>query len=145
MIVTTGETIAAVGAKAATIAGMAIDNDFGPGDAAASIFGFVAGAAAGAITGSINGATVGSHEARVRPIIAVMTLTPIPSWASTANGIIADYSHAWTKQEEPVIAPGSLPRSAGAGLPVADCGGALPLAAASLSGANPLGGSSIGN
>jgi len=39
-------------------------NHFGPGDAAASIFGFVAGAAAGAITGSINGANYGSHEAR---------------------------------------------------------------------------------
>lgn len=39
-------------------------DSFGPEDAAASIFGFVAGAAAGAITGSINGATYGSHEAR---------------------------------------------------------------------------------
>lgn len=44
--------------------------DFGPDDAAATIFGFVAGAAAGAITGSINGAAGGSHvaacEARYR-------------------------------------------------------------------------------
>ena len=40
-------------------------NNFGPDDAAASIFGFIAGAAAGAITGSINGgANYGSHEAR---------------------------------------------------------------------------------
>jgi hypothetical protein len=38
-------------------------HDFGPGDAAAAIFGFAAGAAAGAITGSINGASAGSHEA----------------------------------------------------------------------------------
>lgn len=37
---------------------------FGPEDAAASIFGFVAGAAAGAITGSINGGAGGSHVAR---------------------------------------------------------------------------------
>jgi hypothetical protein len=37
---------------------------FGPEDAAASVFGFIAGAAAGAITGSINGAAGGSHEAR---------------------------------------------------------------------------------
>jgi hypothetical protein len=37
---------------------------FGPDDAAATIFGFVAGAAAGAITGSINGAADSSHVAR---------------------------------------------------------------------------------
>jgi hypothetical protein len=37
---------------------------FGPEDAAASIFGFVAGAAAGAITGSISGGVGGSHVAR---------------------------------------------------------------------------------
>ena len=36
---------------------------FGPDDAAASVFGFIAGAAAGAITGSINGVG-GSHVAR---------------------------------------------------------------------------------
>ena len=43
---------------------------FGPEDAAASVFGFIAGATAGAITGSINGAVGGSHvaacEARYR-------------------------------------------------------------------------------
>ena len=37
---------------------------FGPDDAAASVFGFIAGAAAGAITGSINGGVGGSHVAR---------------------------------------------------------------------------------
>jgi Ni/Co efflux regulator RcnB len=45
-------------------------HDYGPADAAATIFGFAAGAAAGAITGTINGATNGSHvaacEARYR-------------------------------------------------------------------------------
>jgi BA14K-like protein len=38
-------------------------NEFGPQDAAAAIFGFVAGAAAGAISGGMNGATTGSHRA----------------------------------------------------------------------------------
>ena len=40
------------------------DDYFGPDDAAASVFGFIAGATAGAITGSINGAVGGSHVAR---------------------------------------------------------------------------------
>jgi BA14K-like protein len=38
-------------------------HDFGPADAAAAVFGFVAGAAAGAISGGMNGATTGSHRA----------------------------------------------------------------------------------
>jgi hypothetical protein len=38
--------------------------DFGPGDAAASIFGFAAGAIAGAAAGAASGASDGSHVAR---------------------------------------------------------------------------------
>jgi BA14K-like protein len=38
-------------------------HDFGPADAAATLFGFVAGAAAGAISGGVNGATTESHRA----------------------------------------------------------------------------------
>jgi hypothetical protein len=39
-------------------------HDFGPGDAAAAIFGFAAGAMAGAAAGAASGAVDGSHVAR---------------------------------------------------------------------------------
>jgi hypothetical protein len=41
-------------------------NDFGPEDAAASIFGFVAGAAAGALSGAIGTSHVAACDARYR-------------------------------------------------------------------------------
>jgi len=41
-------------------------NDFGPEDAAASIFGFVAGAAAGAISGAVGTSHVAACDARYR-------------------------------------------------------------------------------
>jgi hypothetical protein len=38
--------------------------EFGPGDAAAALFGFAAGAITGAISGSVNGAEMTAHQAR---------------------------------------------------------------------------------